>query len=601
MMKKLTTLLVAFLSASVLFAVESATLNIKIKKGGIESSQYPVQRINENTVRVTIPKSAIPSNYEWFEVLADNAVAMKGEKGFWIISRGEMGTFRCDNGKYTRIPQLPLFGMQNPRETFIGIVRGMQYDMAMVIDVEDGVYKIRPRWNEKHLGYLPYEDIVIDFVTLTGDDANYSGMGRTYRKIRLSEGKFKPFKERMKTRKALREIATAMPHRIEPHGFLALGVRGKKGTFNFKPSEVEGKFRASLTFYDAKKFVDAFKAAGMTDVHFCDAGWQCGGYDGRCPQILPIEKALGGEKALKEFTDYTRAQGYQVCSNSNHTDAYTCSTMWDEDYVCKRADGSLFRAANLTGGTMYYICIQRSWELFIKDQLDKTKELGYEGILYIDVFSARQPDQCFDPRHKVNRKQQAEAQCRTLAYARKLFGGAASECGYEHCLHELDYINYLGRHMLYGEGYGDRQFSKNAYYGDKTKYNPLIDRIAPLWEIVYHGIVLSNPDKFTQGYRPKGSTNFLRLVEFGGRPIRYNSSYKPEHIAEYKAMYDAFQPLKHLQLEFMEENRPLAKDVYLTRYSDGSEVITNYSMSDFTYKSVVAKARDYVLIDGRKK
>ena len=127
-MKKLTTLLVAFLSASVLFAVESATLNIKIKKGGIESSQYPVKRINENTVRVTIPKSAIPSNYEWFEVLADNAVAMKGEKGFWIISRGEMGTFRCDNGKYTRIPQLPLFGMQNPRETFIGIVRGMQHD-----------------------------------------------------------------------------------------------------------------------------------------------------------------------------------------------------------------------------------------------------------------------------------------------------------------------------------------------------------------------------------------------------------------------------------------------------------------------------------------
>jgi hypothetical protein len=51
----------------------------------------------------------------------------------------------------------------------------------------------------------------------------------------------------------------------------------------------------------------------------------------------------------------------------------------------------------------------------------------------------------------------------------------------------------------------------------------------------------------------------------------------------------------------MEENRPLAKDVYLTRYSDGSEVITNYSMSDFTYKGAVAKARDYVLIDGRKK
>ena len=172
MMKRTILTLVSLLIASMSFAVESATLNIKIKKGGIETSQYPVKRINENTVRVTIPKSAIPANYEWFEVLADNAVAQKGEEGFWIISRGEMGTFRCDNGKYTRVPQLPLFGMKNPRETFIGIVRGMECDMSMVIDAENGIYKIRPRWIEKRLGYLPYEDIVIDFVTLTGDDAN---------------------------------------------------------------------------------------------------------------------------------------------------------------------------------------------------------------------------------------------------------------------------------------------------------------------------------------------------------------------------------------------------------------------------------------------
>ncbi len=598
MMKKLLIFISLFASMA-LFAVESATLTIKTKTG-TQTKVYQAERINDNTTRVTIPKGDIPKDFVQFEVLADNAFAEKGEKGFWIISRGEMGTFRLDKGRYSRNPQLPLFGISTPRETFIGIVRGMQYDMQILVDAENGIYKIRPYWSKKHMGCAPYENIVVDFVTLTGD-TSYSAMGREYRKIRLSEGKFKPIKERMKTSKALREIATAMPHRIEPHGFLKMGVRGKKASdeFDFTPADCIGKFAPVLPFNKAKDFIDAFKQAGMTDVHFVDAGWQCGGYDGRCPQILPIEPSLGGEKALTDFVEYGRSQGYQVCSNSNHTDAYTNSDMWDKDYVCKRADGRLFRTGVLTGGNMYYICVKRSWELFIKKQLEETRKLGYEGILYIDVFSARPPDQCFDPNHKANRKQQAKAQCKTLAYARKLFGGAASECGFEHCLHELDYINYLGRHMLYGEGYGDKQFGKCTNYGDKLKYNPLIDRIAPLWEIVYHGIVLSNPDKFTQGYRPKGTTNHLRLIEFGGRPIRYSAGYSPKSIAQYKEMYDAFQPLKHLQLEFMEENRELAKDVYLTRYSDGSEVVTNYSMSDYSYKGAVAKARDYVLIKSK--
>ena len=65
-------------------------------------------------------------------------------------------------------------------------------------------------------------------------------------------------------------------------------------------------------------------------------------------------------------------------------------------------------------------------------------------------------------------------------------------------------------------------------------------------------------------------------------------------------MYDAFQPLKHLQVEFMEENKELAPGVYITRYSDGSEVVTNYTTADYSYKGGVAKARDYLLLKPTK-
>ena len=55
--------------------------------------------------------------------------------------------------------------------------------------------------------------------------------------------------------------------------------------------------------------------------------------------------------------------------------------------------------------------------------------------------------------------------------------------------------------------------------------------------------------------------------------MQYRSDYSPRMIKRYREMYDLFQPLKHLQLEFMEENRELAKDVYLTRFGDGGEIV----------------------------
>lgn len=589
--------LLAFVYSLSAFCVERADLIVKLKDGSTVKKVFDAVEIEKNTRRISVPKSAIPEGFEWFEIIADNAWAKNGEQGFWIFGRGEMGTFRLNEGAYmNREAQIPIYGMRTPRETFLAVVRGMQMDMKMCVDVKDGIYRIRPRWNFRNMGYAPYEDIIIDFISLFGEDANYSGMGRAYRKMQLESGKFKAFKERMKDNRALRQIATAMPHRIEPHAVIT-GMRGKKvsDSLDLKPEDVAGKAKPILTFSNAKKFVDAFKAAGMDDVHFIDAGWQCGGYDGRCPQILPIEECLGGESALKEFVKYTKGLGYQICSNSNHTDAYTCSDMWNEDYICKRYDGSLFRVCVLNGGNMYYVCTKRILELFVIKQLEETRKLGYEGVLYIDVFSARPPDQCFDSRHAATRREQADAQNKILEYARKIFGGAASECGYEHCLHNLDFVNYLGRHMLYGEGFGDKNIAKCSYFEDKPKYNSLIDRIAPLWEIVYHGIVLSNPDKFTQGYRPKGSTNFLRLVEFGGRPIFYSAAYSPQAIAKYKEMYDAFQPLKHLQLEFIEENKSLDEGVYITRFGNGEEIVVNYSMKPFKYREKYVPPRDYLL------
>ena len=64
---------------------------------------------------------------------------------------------------------------------------------------------------------------------------------------------------------------------------------------------------------------------------------------------------------------------------------------------------------------------------------------------------------------------------------------------------------------------------------------------------------------------------------------------------KYKEMYDAFQPLKHLQLEFIEENKSLDEDVYITRFGNGEEIVVNYSMKPFKYREKYVPPRDYLL------
>ena len=568
-------------------SVESATVITKLKDGPTETRLVQAQRIDDNTSRIIVTAHSIPEDFEYLDIVADNAVAEKGEDGFWIFPRGEMGTFRLDNAKYQRESnQLPIYGMQTPRGTFLAIIKGLQLENWLIVEAKNGVYKIFPRWQAHYIGFQPYEDIVIDFITLTGDDANYSGMGRAYRKHQLTTGIVTPFKQRMKNNEALQQIGTAMPH------FYAHGViRGARIPKNFTP-ETLPPVTPLIKFADGKKFVDAFKEAGMTDVHFCAAGWQNGGYGGKSPQVFPVEKSLGTEEELKDYIRYAQSLGYAICNYAMHTDAFTGSEMWDEDYVAKALDGSMPEVGPLNGGWMYYICQKRSWDLFIRKQIEQTRRLGFRGSYFIDVYSARPPDPCFDRRHPANRKEQAEYQNKALSYAKRLFGSASSECGFEHCIQNIDYVNYLGRHMLVRETDVRRRADGTRMIFDKDK---MIDRIAPLWELVYHGIVLSNPDKFTQGYLPKGSDGRLRLVEFGGRPMQYRSDYSPRMIKRYREMYDLFQPLKHLQLEFMEENRELAKDVYLTRFGDGGEIITNYSKRPFTYKGKTVLAHDYKL------
>ncbi len=588
MMKKVLTLAVVF-ACSLVFA-QNAEVRIVGKDKKITTQQVPLTKNADGSWRLKFAKEKIPEGARELAVVADFMKAKKGEEGFWLFPRGQMGTFSQDNGKFAMSFHLlmPIFGMQNSSGTYMGYVKGMRFEYEMVVKATKGKYELYPNYRFYRMGFAPYEDVIVDFYKLEGSEANYSGIGRLYRKMQVATGEFKTIRERMKTRPWLKDMALSVPVRIQFHG----SKNADKVKDVTQTPENEPKVVAVMPFDKTVEFVKAIKDAGVDKVSICSAGWQSGGYDGRFPQLFPINEELGGEKGLKAMTKALWDMGVPTACHTNATDCYQVADVWSEDIVCKNPDGSLQRGGVWAGGRAYHLCTKRYWQMNLRDQLRLVKEMGFYGSHYIDVFSAVYPNFCRDKNHPATRADMAEVQKDIAKFCVDLFGGFSSECGYDHVAQYMDYCNYVCA----------------TERGLKNRPNPIVERTVPIWEIVYHGYILSTPDRLVQNHtrgKPKHKNlssadlrfmegdgvldpyNSLRIVEFGGRPIFYTSHMRD--VPYIKRAFDEFKPVRHLQFELMYSHDELAKGVYITTYEDGSKVVCNYNSEPYLYKSEKVK------------
>lgn len=586
--------------ANAQFATVEFTSNKKTK----QTRTFELKRVSKNTLRLVVPKSNMPIEIEKVDVLADFATAPVGSEGYYLMPRGELIDFNAPQGELIggKI-SMPFVAMKTNQYVFWAHIRKMRHEAWSNARVDKKNFKavISFRFNQTPAG--AYDDIVIDFNFLPLD-AGYVEIGKAYRNFLLERGIVKPIKERMKTAPHLEYMAKSIPVRIQFHG--SKPRQDKDFTPDNEPAIVP-----VLDFKKSIEFVDSFKKHGVGEVTFCSAGWQSGGYDGRFPDLFPISDELGGEKALREFIAHTKKLGYMIHAHTNSTDCYTCSRRWNGgEIVAKKRDGSVQRGYYWGGGRAYNLCAKHAWENYLKEDLKKVKELGFQAPHYIDVFSALPPYYCADKNHSATPEEMAQVQRDISEYCKKLFGGFASEGGFDHICGQLDYINYISSRMNRWVLAKQGKEKENSFYGKMAKY---VDRFVPLWEIVYHGIILSNPDRLTQNHTTgkaktddSGDLRFnerdgvqdpyatLKLYEFGGRPIFYSSNFKD--VPRIKKAYDEFLPFRHLQLEFMEDHRNLTDDVTLTLFSNGEAIICNYGKEPFEFQDKIIKPMGFELV-----
>lgn len=579
--------LVGLLAA--VFTVETVTLDGKSEKESVS-----VEAV-ENVMRFTWPRAKIPANVKSVSVSADFATARKGEDGFWIFPNNVYGTFKSDKGRY-RCPHtmMSMFGMKTTRIAFCAIVTGMKYSFTPMVAAKDGEYRMVAMF-DRYMDDV-YEDIDIEFHRLP-EGAGWAEIAKAYRNRQLSSGAVKPIAERAKTNPWL-DYAIRNPEvRIRQAWKQAPSPVMEQVTRNEPP------VKTVVTFDRFRDIVDESVRQGVKGAEFCLVGWNRGGHDGAYPQIFPVEPSLGGEEKLKAAVKYAQDKGYQVVGHSSFRDCYMIADTWDSEYVVeKNPDGTLKRGKTAwSGGRLYTMCPQRAYERFCPKQCAEMATLGFKGLFYVDVTTSRPLFPCKDRRHPLNNSERAVWEANILDELRDTFGGSASEGGFDFCAGSFDSALTI-------------QWVRDPFVVD----NEFFDGYVPIWQMVYHGIILSTPFRTMINCPANPDYRYrLKLAEFGGRPTFYWHSWfvtgKPPSMGTWdleattdeklrqgvtwmKEGYDEYARRRDLQYHFMDGYEPLREGVIRVSYSNGAKMIVNYNDHTENVDGVEVPAMDYTIV-----
>lgn len=561
----------------------------------VEKTEVPE---TDGVVRFVWPKEKVPANFKSVTVTPDFATARKGEDGYWVMPNNTFGTYRLDNGRVFENWHMfmPMFGMKTLRSTYCAIITGMPHSLCASVNAAGGVYSQSAVFQaEKDIEL--YEDIRIDYHFLKGDDADYSGIARCYRKYQLTRGAAVPLAEKIKSNPALAYAVTNIEVRIRQAWKPAPSPVMEQVTRNEPP------VKAVVTFERVKEIVDESVRQGVGGAEFCLVGWNKGGHDGAFPQIFPVEPSLGGESKLKEAVAYAQSKGYQIVGHSSFRDCYMIADTWDSEYVVeKNLDGTLKRGkTSWSGGRLYTMCPQRAYERFCPKQCAEMATLGFRGMFYVDVTTSRPLFPCPDVRHRLNNAQRAVWENNIMRELGETFGGAASEGAYDFCSRTCESALTV-------------QWCKPF---DPPK-NAMVDGYIPLWQLVYHGIIVSTPFRTMINCPANPDKRYsLKLSEFGGRPTFYWHSWfvtgRPPSMGTWdleattdgkmrqgvrwmKEGHDEYMRRNALQLTFMERHEMLADGVFRVTYSNGAKMYVNYNDAPTIVDGVSIPGMDYALI-----
>ncbi len=556
---------------------------------------------NGDVITLSLLNKPDYSKIDYIDFDADRSCVKTGDAGYFLavhtgnndyIEKDICGNGLLDTGliyfktRADRLfvnhrPKMYVYGVKAPEKCFLGIITGFKFSADIIYEIKDGNYYTYTRFLIE--GEEPYEEPKIEIHSLKNGDADYNGMAKAYRNYQLAHG-CTAIKDRLNEH--LKYSAESMYIRIR-NAWKPVPTPVLEQT-----EQTEPPVQVACDFKRCIEIMNTYKKAGIDKCEFCLVGWNYKGHDGRWPQIMPAEPSLGGEEELRRLILEAEKLGYKITCHTNSTDAYSIAENFDiNDMMLNKSGKPSILAEKWSGGRAYNICPKAALSL-AHDTLPAVRDLGFRGMHYIDVISILPPKRCYNPLHPLNFSEGVAYSNQILDYAKDLFGGISSEGNFDHCAAHLDMVLY------------------SSFSPENDDYCGLIDKVIPFWQLVYHGIILSNPYTTTVNAAiSKNPDNLLKSIEFGARPvIYYNSRFVDESkgtetnwmgdidfindtdehllygIERAKRQYEDFKALQHLQYEFMEKYEEISDSVHKITYSNGQTVTVDYKNKTYILK-----------------
>ena len=512
----------------------------------------------------------------------------EGDEGYFVIPQSSqyddcmLSRFcgHTDGERFEgKTPFFPMFGVKHGAKSFLAVITGLPYNAHIVAEKKDGRYLIYPDFVLSP-ARVPYETLAVTYYEMPFADADYSGIARAYRTYLLSYGGCKPIAER--ENEILRYAKESIYVRVR------MGWKEVPSPVAEQTPETEPPMHVACDFDRVGVLMDAFHARGIDKAEFCLVGWNIGGHDGRWPQALPVDERLGGEERLRALIAHAKELGYHITCHTNSGDAYSIAEGFCEDWMQKDEKGNTAVTEGWfwSGGRAYQLCPQRALEI-AQETLPKVADLGFYGLHYVDVLGLVPLKECYADAHPLTYQDTKECYRKLADLSKKLFGGYSSEGAREHSCDSLDYALYITFHD----------------YTDPKALPAIADERIPLWQLIYHGIVLANPYTSTVNAPMKGRESELKLYEYGGRPsLYYYSRFVTEKednfindwmgktdfvmttdeqlntTADMAAkLYHEYKPMARLQSLFIDKHEKLSEKVFRITYSDGTAVTVDYA------------------------
>ena len=563
-----------------------------VTAGGFVREIKPVYEESGDTVKLVVSKALLCNpRFETLRIESALTTAHAGDAGYMFYPTNFYYGFALTyfterpNTLYRTWPTATLVSgiCANKNAVFVRVA-GEAFDGRFEIEYKDGVYSIRPQF--RFDGDEPDEDVVVIYKKMP--NATYADMARTYRKYQMDFCGCRPLRDRALEREALRRAVDGMELRIR------MGWKPIPTPVRHQNLKNEPPMKIACDIATLNKIVDRMQEKGIDKAEICLVGWGPGGHDGRFPQQFPSDERFGGDEALRKFIAKAQRMGYLVVCHTVTCGAYEIADNFDRDLLTKKKgeNGDLvpyvrehYVQKGLNGGEPYHLCAKTAYENYAVKDFPKVRGYGFYGLHYNDELTAIIPEKCYDPNHPVSRKEAWEYHRKVARLSRDLFGGYQSEGYMDYMNADVDAILYIGVE------------SKLTH-----EQNALFDEGIPFWQLVYHGIVLSNPTSQTVNYPIKEEYQHLKFIEYGGRPVMYfNSKFGADRnwmgdldlfcandadiersVDALKTAYDEYEKFKHLQYEFMENHEKLSEGVYRTTYSDGTIITVDYNACSYS-------------------